>query len=137
MATVEKVPSVPGGKGKVRFSVDRIAAPIGTNQKFRFKIEIFRADTLFKVGGKIKLTRNLGRKRIELFLLKIPAQPNTPGDAFDPMVYVAEVTVAGAFSAQPDAKDMFVLTWQKKGGAGQNPWYDLPCDEAIDDAVLP
>ena len=70
MATVEKVPSVPGGKGKVSFSVDRIAAPIGINQKFRFKIEIFRADTLFKEGGKIKLTRNLGRKRKRIIFVK-------------------------------------------------------------------
>jgi hypothetical protein len=122
----------PAGQHQVTFDVLRISPLVGNAQKFRFTVEVFRADNIFARGGDLKVLHVSGTARRLVFSVHVPRQPHSTNPAFTTLQFIGEATVTGEVPVQPDPTQCFTLSYSALNSERRHdPWQDLRYSLAI------
>jgi hypothetical protein len=128
----------PGSGWTVSFDVERIAAPVGEAQMFRFSVVIYAVDNLLPRGGKLSIVRNKMNtspepaKLPKLFSKTVPSALKLSADEKQMLAYLAEVKVKGKVPVATSSADLFVLQWEPKStGTNREPMKELKYTNAI------
>jgi hypothetical protein len=101
----------PGGRQRVTFDVDRIGPIVDSDQKFRFTIEVFRADNAFSHGGRLKVVRRIGKGQTVVFSINLPKQSHRVDPGLGQLRFIAEATVNGVVPVAHDPEQSFTLSF--------------------------